>query len=108
MNNAFTVGGVHGARQVGDQSSRLQGWQGDAAQTLRERPAVDIFQRKERPTGGLANFVDLDDVGVLKTGDDFRFGQEAGVFLWPNLRPAKDHLEGAVSYTHLTLPTISS
>ena len=94
MNDAFTMSGVHGAGKVGDKPCGLPGRHRDAAQSLAERTAVNVFQRKERPAGRLADFVDLDDIGMLKAGDDFRFRQEAGVFLRPYLRPAQDHFEG--------------
>ena len=55
--------------------------------------AVHEFQRDEGPAILGANFVDLDDVGMLETGHGFGLGAKPSQFLRPRVRPGQDHLE---------------
>ena len=95
VDDALPVGGVHAPRQVRDQPGRLARRQRvGPAQALGQAAARDEFQREERPAVGLADFVDLDDVGVVEAGDDLRFGEETGVFRRSVAAIVQDHLEG--------------
>ncbi len=58
-------------------------------------PPSTILQLEEGQAVGLADVVDLHDVGVLQPGDGLRLGQEAGGRLGRGMGTAQDHLQGA-------------
>ena len=82
------------ARSAISRAARRGGNGSDPRRALGQAAARDEFQREERPAVGLADFVDLDDVGVVEAGDDLRFGEETGVFRRSVAAIVQDHLEG--------------
>ena len=67
---------------------------GRAVEPLVQAAAVDELQREVRQAVGLADLVDLHDVGVLQAGDGLRLGQEAGGGLGVGVGAGQDHLQG--------------
>ena len=58
-------------------------------------PPADVLQLEEGQAVGLADVVDLDDVGVLELGDGLGLGQEAGGGDGVGVGAGQDHLQGA-------------
>ena len=58
-------------------------------------PPSTILQLEEGQAVGLADVVDLHDVGVLQAGDGLRLGQEADGGLVVGMGTGQDHLQGA-------------
>ena len=59
-----------------------------------EAAAVGVLQGAKRQSAGLADFVDLEDIGVLQPGGGFGFGQKAGHLIGGGEAAGPDHLEG--------------
>ena len=78
-----------------DQPGRPPRRPGRAVEPAVQAAAVDVLQLEERQAVGLADVVDLDDVGVLQAGDGLGLGQEAGDGLGAGMGPGQDHLERA-------------
>jgi len=95
VDNAQTVCLGDAARERFDQLGRLPRRPGLAAQPPVQTAAGDVLQLEERQAVGLADVVDLHDIGVLQAGDGLRLGQEASYALGTGMGTAQDHLEDA-------------
>ena len=95
MDDALTVRLGDAARQRFDQLGRPPRRPGRAVEPPVQAAAVDELQLEERQAVGLADVVDLHDVGVLQAGDGLRLGQEAGGGLGAGMGAGQDHLQGA-------------
>ena len=82
-------------RQRFDQLGRPPRRPGRAVEPPVQAAAGDVLQLEERQAVGLADVVDLHDVGVLKPGDRLRLGQEASGRLDAGMGAAQDHLQDA-------------
>ena len=66
---------------------------GPAVDLLGEAAAVDEFEGEVGEATGLADVVDLDDIGVLEAGDGLGLPVEAGQGLGAGVGAGQDHLE---------------
>jgi hypothetical protein len=94
VDDAGLVGGVHGPGQRLAELGGLAGWQRGAGELPVQAAAGHELQGEVRPAVGLADLVDLHDVGVLKAGDGLGLGAEAGQFVGAGVGAGQDHLEG--------------
>jgi hypothetical protein len=94
MNDVLLMGGLHGFGQDLHDAGGLAGGQGRALDFLGERAAGAELQREKRQTVVLADFVDLDDVGMLQARDGLRFSAEARQVRVAGVAAREDHLEG--------------
>ena len=69
VDDPLQVGGVDGAGEDADGPRGLRDVLRPAVDLVGEAAAVDEFQGEVREAAGLADVVDLDDVGVLEAGD---------------------------------------
>ena len=76
-------------------SAARRGGQGVPSSRRSRLPPSTILQREERQAVGLADVVDLHDVGVLQAGDGLGLGQEAGDGLGAGMSTGQDHLQDA-------------
>ena len=83
------------ARQRFDQLGRPPRRPGRAVESTVQAAAVDVLQLEEGQAVGLADVVDLHDVGVLQAGDGLGLGQEADGGLGAGMGAGQDHLQGA-------------
>ena len=97
MDDALAVGLGDAARHGFDQLGGPLRRPGRAVETPVQAAAVDVLQLEERQAVGLADVVDLHDVGVLQPGDGLRFGQEADGGLDAGMGAGQDHLQDAWS-----------
>ena len=84
-----------GLRQHLDEPGRPSGRPGGAVEPLAQAAPLDVLQLEVGEPVGLADVVDLHDVGVLQAGNGLRLGQEAGGGQVAGMGPGQDHLEGA-------------
>ena len=83
------------ARERLDQRRRTPRRPWGAVEPPVEPPALEVLQLEVGQAVGLADVVDLDDVGVLEPRDGRRLGQEAGGGHGIGVGTGQDHLEGA-------------
>ena len=83
MDDTAQVRGVHGPRECFDQFGGRSRRLGFAAQHPVQAAAVNVLQRQKGTVVVFADFVDLDDVGMLQTGDGLRLDQEAARSVGP-------------------------
>ena len=94
MNDAALVRVVH---RLGQASHQPGGFGGGLRQTPQRFPqvaAVHELQRKKGATVGLADLVDLHDVGMVQPGDGRRLDPEARPVIVIGVVAGQDHLEG--------------
>src|SRR5262245_47096172 len=102
MHYPALVGVMHGPGQRLDQGGGLVGRQRAAGQHLRQAGAFHELQDEVGLPLLLADLVDVDDVGVLQTGDRQRLAPEAAHLLRAGQVAGADHLEGnAAAQPHL-------
>ena len=94
MDHALLVGPLHGVGQDGHQCGGLLGRHGLARQAGRQAPAPHEFHGEEGAVAAVADFVDLDDVGVLEEGHDPRLAQKPRPLLLRPRTGRKDGLQG--------------
>ena len=78
-----------------DQRRRPPRRPGGAVEPPVQAAALDILQLEEGQAVGLADVVDLDDVGVLEPGDGLGLGEEADGGDGVGVGAGQDHLQGA-------------
>ena len=93
VDDAIGMRVVDGTGQLLDHASGGPSEQRFAVHLVRERSAVDEFEREVRQSIAFADVVDLDDVRVLQLGDGERFGFEPAALALPRMGPADNHLE---------------
>ena len=93
MNHSDGMSGVDGPRQGLDQLRRRPRTLGRAFEVLGQAAAGHKFQDKVRPARGLADIVDLNDVGVPQARDHRGLGAKASQFLRASVGPGQHHLE---------------
>ncbi len=89
VDHLVLVGNMHCAGKNFDDPGGLVDRLGLAVDLLGEAAAREIFEREIRQAVLLADFEDLDDVGVFDRGDRFRFRVEASEVLGPRAAPAR-------------------
>ena len=94
MHDAGLVRRVHGGCERGHQLGRRAARLGGAAQAVGEASPLEPFERHEGAAVGLAEIIDLDDVGMAEAGDGLGLDQEPGALLRPGVLPFADHLQG--------------
>jgi hypothetical protein len=94
VEDAALVGVVDRPGERLHQPGRARRRQGRAVEFLVEAAAVRVLHDKERPAGGFADLVDLDDVRVLQAGRRLGLDLEPGPFLGPGVGARQDHLQG--------------
>ena len=93
VNHAVGMSGMDGPRQGLDQLCRRTHRLGRALEVLGQAAAGHELEDKVRPARGLADIVDLDDVGMLQASDRRGLGAKAGQVLRAGLDPGQDHLQ---------------
>ncbi len=93
MDYAALVGVLHRAGECFAEACRVCGRKRPLADLLRQVAAADEFHREKRPALGLANFVNLHDIGVLQPGDRFRLHAKAGLLGGVGVAAGQDHLD---------------
>ena len=73
----------------------MNGGQGVPSSRVVQAAALDVLQLEVGQAVGLADVVDLHDVGVLQAGDGLRLGQEADGGLGAGMGAGQDHLQDA-------------
>ena len=94
MDDAGLVRRVHGGCERGHQLGRRAARLGGAVQAVGEASPLEQFERHEGTAVGLAEIVDLDDVGVAEAGDGLGLDQEPGAMLGTGMIAFADHLQG--------------
>ena len=94
MHDAGLVGGMDRPRQRDHQFRRLASRLGRAGQPVGEAAPFQQLQRDKGKAGGLADVVDLHDIGMMQPGDRFRLAPETVQVLRPGLEAGTDHLQG--------------
>ena len=80
---------------VSTSSAACRAGPGGAVEPAVEAAAVEVLQLEEGQAVGLADVVDLHDVGVLQPRDGLGLGQESDDRLGVGMGTGQDHLEGA-------------
>jgi hypothetical protein len=93
VDHAVGVGGLDGPGQGLDQLRRRPHRLGPPLEVLGQAAAGYELQDEVRPARGLADVVNLDDVGVLQAGDRRGLGAKAGQALRAGLGPGQHHLQ---------------
>ena len=93
VDHAIGVGDMDGPRQGLDELGRRPYRLGRALEVLGQAAAGHELEDEVRPARGLADVVDLDDVGVLQAGERRGLGAKAGQVLRAGLEPGQDHLQ---------------
>ena len=93
MHDPAFMGVVNGNRECANQLGRITRRLGLALEAIGERTTLDQFQRKERLAIVLADFKDLDNVGVLKLRSRRCLGPEASELIGTSVAGAKDDFE---------------
>jgi hypothetical protein len=93
VDDALLMGVVHGPGERLDQDRRLRSRGRLTAGGLGQAAAVDQLHREVRQAVVFADFVDLNNVGMVQTGHRFRLGLEAGADLCGRVLARQDHLE---------------
>ena len=93
VNHAIGVGDVDGPRQGLDELGRRTYRLGRALEVLGQAAAGHELEDEVRPARGLADVVNLDDVGMLQAGERRGLRAEAGQVLRAGLEPGQDHLQ---------------
>ena len=94
MDDTPAVGVVDRPRHRFRHLGRLERGQRGAAELLRQTAALDQFQREVGPTVLSAEFMNLDDVGVLQARHRPRLGLEAGQLFRAGETSGSHHLQG--------------
>ena len=81
MDDAGLVRRVHGRGQRGHQLGRRAARLGRPLEAVGEAPPLEQLERDEGAAVGLAEVVDLDDVGMAEAGDGLGLDQEPGAML---------------------------
>src|SRR5207253_341206 len=93
VHDVAQVGRVYGAGQRLDQAGRLRRTLRRAVELASQAASFHQLQGKVGPSVLLADFVDVDDIGVLEASDGFCFGAEAGQLLAPGMAAGQNQLE---------------
>ncbi|OAI41122.1 hypothetical protein AYO40_03835 [Planctomycetaceae bacterium SCGC AG-212-D15] len=93
VKDAALVGVVHGAGQIFDQPGGVLSRLRCAGNPPGEAAAVDVLQREIGPVLLLAHFMDLDDVGMLQSGDGLGFRAKPNQFLARRVLRAENHFQ---------------
>jgi hypothetical protein len=88
------MSGIHRPRQGLDHLRRRAHQLGPAVEVLGQAAARHELKGKVRPARGLADVVDLHNVGMLQARDHPGLGAKAGQLLWAGVSPVLDHLQG--------------
>src|SRR5262245_12463398 len=85
---------MHRPRQGLDQLGRRTYRLGLAVEVLDQATARHELEGKVRPARGLADIVNLNNVGMLQARDYPGLGAKAGQLLGAGVSPVQDHLQG--------------
>ena len=94
MDGVARVGQMHRPRQRLDQPGGLRRRQRPGLQPLRQAAALDVLQGAEGQAAGLADLVDLHDVGVRQPRRRLRLRLEASALGRAGVASVQDHLQG--------------
>ena len=94
VNDAVAVRRVDGTRECQDHLGRWPDRLGLPLQVLREAAAGHVFHGEEGTAGGLADIVDLNDIGMPQACQRLDLGAKAGQVGGAGLEAGQDHLEG--------------
>ncbi len=93
MNDALPVGAIHGLGQNLHHLSRRENRLRIAFELALQTAAIDVFQRKVWAAIMVADFIYLNDVGVLQLANGLCFGAEPAQFHLTGMATGQDHLE---------------
>ena len=93
MNHAIGMSGMDGPRQGLDELCRRTHRLGRAVEVLGQAAAGHELEDKVGPPCGLADIVNLDDVGMLQASERRGLCAKAGQVLRAGLEPGQDHLQ---------------
>jgi hypothetical protein len=88
------MSGMRRPRQGLDEPGRRTRRLGRAVEVLGQAAAGHELEGKVWPARGLADVVDLHNVGMLQARDHPGLGAKAGQLLWAEVSPVPDHLQG--------------
>ena len=94
MDDALLVGVVDGARQRLDQAGRMTRGPGTGGAAVLQAAPLDVLQAEKGQPFVFANFVDLHNIWMPKSGDCLGLLVEAGLQFRPGVGAGEDHLEG--------------
>src|SRR4051794_12126772 len=93
MNHAIGMSGMDRLRQGRDELCRRTYRLRRALEVLSQAAAGHELKDKVRPARGLADVVNLDNVGMLQARKGRGLGAKAGQVLRARLEPRQDHLQ---------------
>ena len=93
VNHAIGMSGMDGPRQGVDELCRRTYRLGRALEVLGQAAAGHELEDKVRPARGLADIVNLDDVGMLQASERRGLCAKAGQVLRAGLEPGQNHLQ---------------
>ena len=94
MDDSVLVGKVHGTGDGFEKPGRDRCRLRLAVEQFGQAPPLDKLQRQERAAFVFADFVNLNDIGMLEAGDGLGFGAESGTLLGAGVDAGPEHLQG--------------